>query len=243
MKLLNRFFGWMKQTFPRTAWFIRNLRPSNRAEARKLKNKSTEEIFTSIYDNNNWLSDESRSGLGSTMEATRHLRERLPKVMAALGARSLLDAPCGDFNWMRHCELNIDRYVGGDIVAKLVADLNARYASPTRSFIQLDIISQPLPECDVLFCRDLFLHLSFDHIHAALENFRRSQCKWLITSTYADVRVNLDTFTGGVRILNLCLPPFNFPTPIEYIVDRGETAFDRRLGVWTKQQVLDAVRA
>lgn len=246
MSLIHSGLRWFKIRFPRLAWRLRNLRPSRIQEQKQWEGKSTEEVFTTIYEKNAWQSAESRSGFGSTLRATEAIRAQLPRVVQELGARSFLDAPCGDFHWMQHCPLPVDLYIGADIVPALIADLNARYArtnqSPERRFCKADITTDPLPDADIFFCRDCFLHLSFDQVHAVLENFRKSKCRFLITSTYRDVRANLDHFTGGVRPLNLVLAPFNLPEPTQYLEDPGETQFHRCMGVWTKEQVASARR-
>jgi hypothetical protein len=234
---------WFKRRFPHLAWKLRWLRPSRRRERRRYLDKSTREVFQYIYQNNMWGMEESRSGAGSTLRATEQLRADLPRVLQRLGARSLLDAPCGDFHWMQHCNLGVQHYTGGEIVPELVDKLNHSYASPSRSFVQLDITTDPLPQADVFFCRDCFLHLSFKHIHDALANFARSGCTHLIASTYRDVDVNIDHFTGGVRMVNLQHPPFNLPEPLEFIPDQGEASFQRCLGVWTREQVASALAA
>lgn len=242
MGLVRKCLWWFKQRFPRTGWALRWLIPARRAERRRNAGLSTQQIFQQIFDKNAWGMDESRSGAGSTLTATEHLRRELPRIVAMVGARTFLDAPCGDFNWMRHCELGVDHYTGADIVPALVERLRNQHASPTRSFIQLDITKDPLPHADIFLCRDCFIHLSFAHIHDVIDNFLRSDCKHLLVSTYRDMRGNVDNFTGGVRMLNLTLPPFGFPQPIEYIVDRGEAGFDRNLGLWSREQIANADR-
>lgn len=241
MPRLYQALQWFKNRFPKLAWTLRWLRPSRIQQFLHFKGKSAQEVFEKIYHENRWGIEESRSGAGSTLGATEHLRAEIPRIVAKLGAASIFDAPCGDFNWMQHCKLDIP-YIGADIVAPLVEDLRARYTSPTRTFLHLDITKDPLPDADIFFCRDCFLHLSLAQIHQALDNFRRSNCKYLIASTYRDVRANTGNFTGGVRMVNLCRPPFGLPVPLDYIEDRGEGAFERGLGVWSKQQVLDAPR-
>lgn len=241
MSRLYQALQWFKNRFPKLAWTLRWLRPSRVRQFLHFKGKSTQEVFEKIYHENRWGINESRSGAGSTLSATEHLRAQLPRIVTRFGAASFFDAPCGDFNWMRHCDLGVP-YIGADIVPALVEDLRAKYASPTRTFLHLDITKGPLPDADIFFCRDCFLHLTFAQVHQALGNFRRSACKHLVASTYRDIRANTDSFTGGVRMLNLCLPPFNLPEPLEYIEDSGEGPFDRCLGVWSKQQVLDAAK-
>src|SRR5688572_15166107 len=76
-------------------------------------------VFCRIHAANEWGTVESRSGPGSTLARTEHLREGLPRLLDELGVRSLLDAPCGDFHWMQHVVPHLDRYVGVDIVPEL----------------------------------------------------------------------------------------------------------------------------
>ena len=76
----------------------------------------------------------SLSGPGSTAEETVGVRTALPWVLSQLGARSVIDVPVGDFGYMRSI-LRADatprgiRYVGLDIVAPLVAALEAAFGS------------------------------------------------------------------------------------------------------------------
>src|SRR5664279_1649792 len=58
-------------------------------------------VFTEHYTTNSWGVEETRSGLGSTVQSTQAIREALPKLIAELQIRTLLDIPCGDFNWMK----------------------------------------------------------------------------------------------------------------------------------------------
>lgn len=131
------------------------------AEAETFRGLSLEEAFTRIHATNLWGAAESRSGLGSEHEATSVLRAALPELLRAVGATSLLDVPCGDFAWLGHVDLGPVEYVGADIVAVIVDRNAARYASPKRRFVRLDLTRDPLPPADVVLCRDCLVHLSF----------------------------------------------------------------------------------
>src|SRR5262249_48072014 len=50
------------------------------------------------------LGAESVCGPGSSLSQTDEIRRMLPLLISETGTRSFLDAPCGDFNWMRHVE-------------------------------------------------------------------------------------------------------------------------------------------
>ena len=78
-----------------------------------------ETLFTQIYQRSIWAWDqnESRSGIGSMFEHTAVIRSELEQLCARLQIKSLLDAPCGDFNWMRHVNLPPNcQYIGYDTI-------------------------------------------------------------------------------------------------------------------------------
>lgn len=133
------------------------------------------EIFTYIFDTNLWGSEESESGLGSQLDATATLRREIPALLRRVRARTLLDAPCGDFGWLAHADLGRVDYLGADIVAALVARNTERYGSPCRRFVRLNLIDDPLPRADVVLCRDCLVHLNYPQIFAAFANLRRSR--------------------------------------------------------------------
>jgi hypothetical protein len=52
---------------------------------------------------------------------------------------SLLDAPCGDFNRLRHCDLRLEKYVGVDVVRSIVKRNQRLCAGANRRFVAADI--------------------------------------------------------------------------------------------------------
>src|SRR5688500_8680654 len=72
--------------------------------------RSRQEIFEQIYVSNAWGSSESLSGVGSELESTRAIREELPRLWLQYGTHSLVDAPCGDFHWMKEIVHCLDEY-------------------------------------------------------------------------------------------------------------------------------------
>ena len=178
----------------------------------------------------------SVSGPGSTLGQTQELRARLPMLLESLGAGSLLDAPCGDFNWMQHVDLRAIDYIGVDVFAEVIADNQGRHASARRRFRRADIVRDRLPRADAILCRDLLPHLSFADVKQVLHNFRDSGATWLLTTTFTNDRPNVDTAGCAWRTLNLTLPPFNFPAPARLInekcTENGGIYRDKCLGVW-----------
>src|ERR1051326_8735723 len=85
--------------------------------------------FTGIFEQNAWGDPESVSGPGSNVARASLFRADLEALVRSIKPRTLLDAPCGDFNWLRHFDLGIERYVGIDIVPALIARNRARFGS------------------------------------------------------------------------------------------------------------------
>ena len=192
--------------------------------------------FEEIVLENRWRDPESVSGGGSNLQQTETLRAELPILLSRADAQSLLDAPCGDFNWMRYVDLGPMSYTGVDIVAPLIERCQQTYGGPTRHFLVRDILVDPLPRADVVMSRDCLVHLSYEHINAALVNFRKSGATFLLTTTYTSRKGNWDIVTGSWRPLNLQEKPFNFPLPLDVIVERstefeGDFA-DKSLALW-----------
>jgi hypothetical protein len=127
-------------------------------------------------------------------------------VLEALGVRSLLDAPCGDFNWMQSVRLPVERYIGVDVLREVIAQNEWRHVSAQRSFTRADLTQQQLPLMDAILCRDLLTHLPFADIFAVLANFKRSGATYLLTTTFTGARQNRESSGGDWRTLNLTAP-------------------------------------
>ena len=198
----------------------------------------TKDRFTHIYTTNKWKNAESRSGAGSTTAATASIRAALPQLVAELGAKSLLDAPCGDYNWIRRVEWPPGlQYIGGDIVTELVAGNQEKYGSDNVRFVEVNLIEDPLPEADILLCRDCYIHFSFADIERALDNFAASGIRYLLASTYIEEEDNIDIPTGHCRMINLQESPISLPEPIRLLDDATDERPDKRLGLWSREQI------
>lgn len=195
-----------------------------------------ERTFAPFYSENLWGDEESVSGPGSNLARTTKLRQELPALLHELDAHTLLDAPCGDFNWMKDTQLGIKKYIGVDVVPDLIARNQELYGNAERQFALLDLTRDELPRVDVILCRDCLIHFSYRHIAAAIKNFKRSTSTYLLTNSYPLWPANTDIRTGDCRQLNLTLPPFNFPTPLKYIEEKypeeQEQFFGKILGLW-----------
>ncbi len=199
------------------------------------KRERCRSVFSRIWKQNSWGADETRSGSGSTIAATAVLRPQLAELWRFLGVRRLLDAGCGDLNWMAEISGELDFYLGVDVVPEVIQDLERRFANRANHFFALrDIALDDLPRTDVIFCRDVLTHLPTLEIKAVLERFKASGSFYLIATSF-DRQPNKDIALGEWRPVDLAAEPFQLPPP--YIRILEQSGEGKALGVWRLDQL------
>lgn len=205
---------------------------------------SLKNAFEHAAEKNYWSDPDSLSGPGSNLIQTAVIRKEIPALLEKYQIRRMLDAPCGDLFWMKELlpkffEKGI-QYNGADIVPGLIEKHKSDFEKYNASFYTLDLTSGPIPNVDLVFTRDCFIHLSYSNIFSILKNYKKAGIKYLLLSTYTNTaRVNYDVegFYLYGRMLNMEKFPFYFPKPKELIVEGctegkdGEYA-DKSLGLW-----------
>lgn len=193
-------------------------------------------VFTRIHDANSWRGDQSVSGPGSSLVATALLRPQLLRLFSDLGIQTLADAPCGDVNWITQITGTLDYYFGFDVVESLIARNLAATKQSNHFFRVLDVTREILPKADAILSRDCIVHFPLDLGRTTLENFKRSNSTYLISTTFPSVQQNRECRLGSWRPLNLTLAPFNLPQPIAILRERAPNPSDpyndKSQGVW-----------
>jgi 2-polyprenyl-3-methyl-5-hydroxy-6-metoxy-1,4-benzoquinol methylase len=193
-------------------------------------------VFGAIHETRAWGECESASGPGSTRERTAAFLPDLIALVESLGVSTLLDAPCGDFNWAGPLADAVEHYIGVDVVPELVEQNRRRWSSPRRQFLCRDIVSERLPAADLVLCRDALVHLANADVAATLANLRRTGARHLLATTFVGDRENVDIVTGDWRPLNLERPPFSLPRPLALVDERchhsGGGYSDKMLALW-----------
>jgi len=180
-------------------------------------NMSIKETFTDIYENNLWTSSESLSGIGSELKNTELIRNELPYLFQKFDIKSMLDIPCGDWNWMKKVDLSSVSYIGADIVEKLIISNKQSY--PNIDFRTLDLTTDELPKVDLVFVRDCLGHLTNENVHKAIANIRNSGSKYLLATSFTRWNMNPDIQDGGWKCINLMIEPF-YLNPI-YLINEN----------------------
>lgn len=234
--------------------FIAFLRERKNRHQRKwryqsmLKINSYKERFEKIYEQNLWNSKETKSGEGSEIDYTESLRNHLPNLIEKYEIKSIVDAPCGDFNWIKLVLLKVNiQYTGLDIVETIIRENQKQFASGKINFSQADICRDPLPQCDLLIVRDFLIHLSFEDINQFLQNISQSKYKYLLTNSYIvkEDFINRDIITGDGRVIDMFKPPFEFSqaSVLERIQDYPEGYLPKReMVMFYKKDVPQQIR-
>lgn len=224
----------LKTAFPRGA--VAYLQLKEQAYRLASRGRHLDRIFSGIHAGNLWGEKESVSGPGSSLAETAAVRAGLPALLREIGARTLTDAPCGDSFWITRTDLDLDRYVGIDIVPELIARNRELYGTAARAFEVRDLTCDPLPRADVILCRDCWIHFSCYYIRRGLTNFQRSGSTYLLTTTYRGLPENRDILTGQWRPIDLELPPFSFPPSLRRLHEKDcevdGLCLERGLGLW-----------
>jgi hypothetical protein len=214
-------------------------------EKNLFKIKSVEEKFSKIYSSGHWLRliDNSKSGTGSSLRSTQNIRIQLPKIIERFKIKSLFDAPCGDFNWMRYVLKSIDvDYIGADIVEDLIFS-NRKYESNNIKFVKLDIRINKLPASDLMICRDCLFHFSYEDIYKFLNNFLISDIKYILLTSHLNTQdkfENRDIITSDFRKIDLFTKPFNFEKNYIYSFedkDYNEIEHFKQMYLFSKSQI------
>jgi hypothetical protein len=207
-------------------------------------------IFSTIYDTYGFGSDESRSGPGSTLYETEKLREKIKNLVKYKDIKSVIDIPCGDFNWMKEIVDSFEFYTGGDIVPQCIEENNKKYSSDRIKFSVIDLMESEIPECDLLIVRDVVGHYPLQDGKKIINNIINSKAKYLLSTTWYNVidseyhtkHVNNDVEYGRFYPVNLMSKPFNLPKP-EMIIEEDVEVEDyikgnrKTLSLWNLEEI------
>jgi hypothetical protein len=130
----------------------------------------------------------SVNGPGSSIEFTKTLRTELPLLLKKYRVLTMLDAPCGDWTWMRTIDISfLASYIGMDVEPRLIEanTINAGDQRPNCVWVRANLLKrQRFPTVDLILCRDFLAHLTNDYIERTLEKFKASGSTYLLASNY-----------------------------------------------------------
>jgi hypothetical protein len=187
-------------------------------------------VFTNIY-NKNLFGGRCKSGFGSDPEHTEQITKELPKFINAYGIKTIIDAPCGEVQYMSEVldQLNNYEYIGIDIVDDLINKNSEVFKFNKRmSWACRNIVESELPIGDFLICRDCLVHL--DNTNTKLVAAKFKNYKYVASTNFP----GLETNNGNWKPINLIIEPYNFGKPYEVIFDDDfvEGIGEKTLSIW-----------
>jgi hypothetical protein len=199
-------------------------------------NADLQKLFTRFYNPTSQAAEPMRGA--SSIAGTKKIRDELWPLFERHGIRSMFDAGCNDCAWAQAHDPRII-YSGGDISAEIIAEAHRKF--PHLNVQVFDVTTDPIPAVDVLFVRDVTIHLCNADKLRMLRNWLDSSVPWLLTTTEPahqkniEIKCNVDGFPWAG--INWQLPPWNFPEPRDCIVEQGHQS--RRLALWHQDQLKD----
>ena len=143
----------------------------------------------------------------------------------------MVDAPCGDMNWMRHVVYDFHRFIGVDILPRVIQQLADSAFPPRYEFYVGNIVTDQLPTADAVFCRDCLVHLPFAAIHTTIRQWAMAGFEYVLVTTFPKQKVNADIKLGEWRMLNMQLAPFYWPIPLMLLEDNDHFEYALRLEI------------
>lgn len=174
------------------------------------KNKTTEEIFTQIYQKEYWGTSENGetyfSGSGSVSKGVNDYRTVLREFIIAQEITSVFEIGCGDFTIMKPVlEQTRINYMGADVVKDLIDHLTAHHGDERVKFMQIDAITvNDYPSADLCIIRQVLQHLNNAQILEILK--KTNKFKFVIITEhiplYPEIKNADKTISGYVRLQN-----------------------------------------
>jgi hypothetical protein len=170
-----------------------------------------------------------RSGPGSTKEYSEPYRKFLESFIVEHDIKSIIDLGCGDFEIMRHVDLNDAWYVGVDcIIERVRANRKLVPFEGMHTFMCDDarrIDWSYVLGFGLVLVKDVLQHWSNAEVQAWLDVYACDQVeqvrpadmpktRFLITNCNYGPTVNTDIETGGWRALDLTKEPFSVGTVV-----------------------------
>lgn len=184
------------------------------------RKRAVQEVFTRIYQRNQWggKPGEFCSGSGSTAHHAAVYAEVIRNLISEKEISSVVDLGCGDFAVASQLLMAGVSYTGVDIVADLIRRNVDKFGADKVSFRCLDIISEEPPDGELCLVRQVFQHLSNDQIAKALG--RLGKYRYVVVTEHypaptVEVVPNKDKPHGAdIRVYDnsgvyLDLPPFS----------------------------------
>ena len=168
----------------------------------KFKKLNNREIFSTIYRDNLWGSNEFNhffSGPGSHNNeiVDNYVKTIFKYFKEDFQSLKFLDLGCGDFNIGRQLYPNSKSYLGVDVVPELIERNKKIFNAKNLDFLCKDIVTDDLPDADCILLREVLQHLTNNEILIILNRINRYKYVVITESIpLGKFKSNLDKIKG-----------------------------------------------
>jgi hypothetical protein len=178
----------------------------------------------------------------SSINGTVNIRQGIANLLAQHNIKSMFDAGCNDCGWMNNLlhGLKID-YQGGDISPTLIDYVHKVF--PDRAVQVHDVTTDAFPTVDLLFVRDVAIHLNHADKRRLWQNWLDSNIPWILITHSPDYSQDFnrdfeynknDPFISVNNHVNWTVDPWEFPAPVDQVWEYLEGG--RCLALWNQNQ-------
>ena len=196
-------------------------------------NLTLQKIFSTLYSP---IHTNGNVDGASSIPGTAELRGKIINLFEKHNIASIFDAGCNDCNWMKIVGQFV-LYRGGDISLAMVAD--AWHRHPELDIILHDVTTDPIPNVDLLFVRDVAIHLNNHDRQQLWLNWYHSNVPWILITHVQHIKQNTNIeYSAGkfpFSAVNWEIEPWNFPKPQEQVIDNQSN----NMALWQRDQFKD----
>lgn len=167
---------------------------------------------------------------------TENLRQRIIALFKKHHITSMFDAGCNDCIWMNQLLNNIEiQYQGGDISPDMI-----EYVHDTFPGCRVDVhdaTTDAFPIAELLFVRDVAIHLNNADKRKLWNNWLDSSIPWILITHNLETDHNSDfeyTDEFPFSSANWQLAPWCFPKPVDQVWEYGVGG--RCMALWNQNQ-------
>jgi hypothetical protein len=207
-------------------------------------NLQLQKLFSIIYSPDQTKNSESGA---SSIADTRNLRIQIENLFKQYNIKSIFDAGCNDCGWMARLQDHVSfEYHGGDISLAMVADVWAR--CPELDVQMHDVTTDLFPTVDLLFVRDVAIHLNNQDKRKLWQNWIASDIPWILITHNLEIREGIELnddfeYTNAFPFAsaNWEMEPWKFLPPTDIIWEHGING--RAMGMWHQNQFADMLHS
>lgn len=172
----------------------------------------------------------------SSIKGTQYMVEQLTTLFRKHNIESIFDAGANDCAWQHLTIANLINYYAGDH-NPIMVDIARSYGI---NAIVHDVRVDSFPTVDALFIRDVAIHLNNSNKKLMIQNWLDSKIPWILMTHINDISENKDFEHTDDEFpfaaINWKLPPWNFPEPIDFVVDLWPGS-QRYMALWHRDQL------